>query len=517
MTTRTLTRSVQIRETDDGRREFTGIAVPWDTEIEFFDWFDGTEREAFDRGAVAEAEGCKIFWRHGEVIGKVTGHRDTEAGWEIDAKISDTTLGRDAYTLLRDGAITQLSIGFEPLEHRITEDGLKVWTKVRAREVSLVPNPAYDTATVSAVRHQEEQNMTTDTAALDTQIRQAVKDATNDAFADELTEIRQSLAGLTEQRTAGSAPALPYASFGEYVRAAARGEDAALTFHREYTGGTSADGVNLNTWAGEIIKLVTERRKTINSFTTAALPAEGLNLEYAKLKSNTITVSQQTNEGDDLAFGKVDLDTATTPVHTYGGYSSLSRQAIERTTVGVLDTMFAAFAIAYARATEQRVRTVVQSHLTAAAADSPLALDGDDVFAYLDVVVDAAELFDDRGYNLEGLKVSKDVFKALVRLTDGSGDPIFTVYGQGMNRVGALNLTQISGDLASLPVTILPGSPAGTIAAYDHVAVKTWESPGAPFQLQDENIVNLTKDYSVYGYLAAAVQHPGALVPITTA
>lgn len=506
---KTLTRDVQVRAAE-GKREFTGIAVPYNDEIEYFDYFDGTEREAFEPGAIANAEGCKVFWRHNEVIGVVTGHRDTKAGWEIDGKISDTTLGRDAYALLQDGAITQLSIGFEPLEHRITEDGLKVWTKVRAREVSLVPNPAYENALISGIRNEQKENSPMDITA---QVKEAVTAATG-GINDELDGIRQALATINNTKQEPTR-AVPFESFGAYVRAAAKGEEAALQFHRDFTGGTSADGINLPTWADNLIRLVEDKRKVKNMFQTAALPPEGLNLEFAKLKTNSISVAQQEHEGDDLVFGKVDLITDTTPVKTYGGYSSLSRQAIERTTVSVLDTMFQAFAIAYASATEAAVRKVITDHLDTAAAETPLKLAGADVFAHLDAVVDASDLFAERGYNLEGLAVSKDVFKKMARLTDGTGDPIFHVYGQGVNRVGSLDLTGLTGNLANLPVVPLHGAPENTMAAFDHVAVKTWESPGAPFQLQDENIVNLTKDFSVYGYLASAVQHPGALVPIT--
>ena len=49
------------------------------------------------------------------------------------------------------------------------------------------------------------------------------------------------------------------------------------------------------------------------------------------------------------------------------------------------------------------------------------------------------------------------------------------------------------------------------------VARKAGVSPGAPFRLQDENIVNLTKQFSVYGYVAAYSEFPEGLVPIVPA
>jgi hypothetical protein len=62
-------------------------------------------------------------------------------------------------------------------------------------------------------------------------------------------------------------------------------------------------------------------------------------------------------------------------------------------------------------------------------------------------------------------------------------------------------------------VNLLPAADAGTFSFYDDVAIETLESPGAPAQLQDENILNLTKAYSVYGYLAVTNPFPGAIVP----
>ena len=60
-------------------------------------------------------------------------------------------------------------------------------------------------------------------------------------------------------------------------------------------------------------------------------------------------------------------------------------------------------------------------------------------------------------------------------------------------------------------------APAGTAAFYDSSALKTLENPNAPTQLQDDNIVNLTKQFSLYGYLAVIVPFPTAIVPVTTA
>ena len=510
----------------NGSMEFTGIGVPFNERIEVMDWF-GRHTEEFEPGSVELADtGAKIYWRHGEIIGRVTDARDVDKGFELDGKISDTTLGRDAYTMLRDGTIDRLSIGFQPIEWREDDEGHIVYTKVRAVEFSLVPFPAYDSAAVSAVRSkqpappQKGNTMTADTLTR-----------------DDLTPLNQSIDELKRSvalmGTRDSGPANPVAalerfgSVGGLLRALATGDESAATAYREFTegvdGGVLADSVSKNSWVGNFIKLATGRRSVIADFGgTVALPPEGMNVEYGKLKSDTTKVEEQASEGASLAYGKIQLESATAPVKTYGGWSALSRQVIERSSVPYLDTLWEALALAYARRTEKAVRdfyatlVAAKNEATAPGSNVPLPA-GYDTADVLDAVVDLAEIFDERGYALSGLHVSKDVFKAFNRLTDGDNTRLMTVYGTSVNQVGSLDLRGLSGNIANLEVRVLPGAAANTAVAYDPVAVKVWENPGAPLRLQDENIVNLTKDFSLYGYMAVGNPHPDALVSLKIA
>src|SRR5690606_33916701 len=95
-----------------------------------------------------------LFWRHDEPIGIVTEHRDDETGWFISARISETPRGDEAYALLRDGVVTEFSVGSEPVEHRTDDEtGDITRTRVIAREVSVVPFGAYGVdASVTEVR-----------------------------------------------------------------------------------------------------------------------------------------------------------------------------------------------------------------------------------------------------------------------------------------------------------------------------------------------------------------------------
>lgn len=264
-------------------------------------------------------------------------------------------------------------------------------------------------------------------------------------------------------------------------------------------------------------------RKIVNQFTRGALPADGLSVDYYQLDADNTAVGEQVNEGDDLVFGKLTLKDANAPVKTYGGWTELSRQAIERATVPALNITLRALALRYARVTNHAVATryaqIIQAHLAAfndVEPDETAAVSLDDVTdstSWLNLIVDAALLYEDRGYEIAGLNVTSDVFKQLNALKDGDRR-LMRVYGDGNNQVGELNLTQVSGNLAGVRVSLLPNT-SGTVAAfYDPVAIETLESPNAPAQLQDDSIVNLSKQFSVYGYQAVLSPFEDAIVPI---
>ena len=78
-----------------------------------------------------------------------------ENGLYFEAKIADTTQGRDIYTLIKDGLISGCSFGFV-----VKEDSYDVKTHTRRilsfdkiYEISVVDLPAYEGATVSARDH----------------------------------------------------------------------------------------------------------------------------------------------------------------------------------------------------------------------------------------------------------------------------------------------------------------------------------------------------------------------------
>lgn len=511
-----LVREFAVRSADAEAREFTGVGVPYGVEIEHM-----FGREMFDAGSIEDAESARILWQHREPIGRVIAHEETPDGLKITGKISATDRGNEAMTLLKDGVIRSLSIGFEPIEFRVenpgADDELIHWTRVRAREFSLVTFPAYDAAEISGVRskptttprpEEKETPMGTETPELE-------------AITSQLADMNRRMELMGTGHATAAAP--EWRSMGEFLKAIASGNDDAIEFHRAYTGATTADTIMKDSFVGDFIRLVEERRRIVNLFTRGTLPADGLSVDYYQLDTDSTDVAKQATEGADLPYGKVTLKKANSPVDTYGGWTELTRQAIERATVPALNVTLRALALTYARVTNQATAstfaTIVTENLAAFNdVGAPVTTAGVQLAAatadgWLDVVIDGAMNFETKGYQTAGLLVSPEVFKTLSHLKDGDRR-LMGVYGQGVNQIGSMDIPGLTGALASVKVSMLPGITGQVAAFYDPVAIETLESAGAPAQLQDENIINLSKQFSLYGYNAIITPFKDAVLPV---
>jgi len=493
-----ITRSFEIRATDAEKREVSGIAVPYNETIDI----GGGLQERFEKGSVDLEADVKLFRDHKEIIGKVTELSDTDEGLFIRAKISDTNLGNETLALVKDEAIRSFSVGFIPLVDE-KQGKTVVRKKVDLKEVSLTAFPAYENASVTEVRqenNQEEKSMenTTDNSA-------------------ELAEVRSAVADLERKFEIISAPvdktpAVPqYRSFGEYVKAVARGDEQAIQLHRDFTGGTTADSVVLNAFVDDTIRLVAKGRPTVSAFAAAALPASGMNVEYVVVQNDTTDVDEQAAQGDTLATGKLDLTTATAPVKTYGGYASLSKQVIERSSVAYLDATFRALAIKYANVTNAAARATLVANAGSLGSGTITA---NDFEGWVAAIANAsADMYDDTGLTPEFILVSTDRFVDIAKVKQGDA-PLLAGFNQ-TNNIGTLNPVGLTGSFYGLPLIVDPSLANGSVYVANRQGMVNYESAGAPFRLTDDEITNLTSDFSVYGFMASTLPQPKAVVKLS--
>lgn len=96
-----------------------------------------------------------LLWQHDPSmpIGVYTDMREDDTGLFVKGRFSRTTKGDEAYELLKDGALSGLSIGFTTTKSTMDEkSGIRTLTEIDLWEVSLVTFPANQAARVTAVK-----------------------------------------------------------------------------------------------------------------------------------------------------------------------------------------------------------------------------------------------------------------------------------------------------------------------------------------------------------------------------
>lgn len=102
---------------------------------------DVIEPGAFTKTIAEGWERVKILALHNDgwlPIGRPLELREDSTGLFIRAKISDTSMGRDIKVLLKDGVLTELSIGYDPVVFEYDEAGIRHLKEVKLWEASLV-------------------------------------------------------------------------------------------------------------------------------------------------------------------------------------------------------------------------------------------------------------------------------------------------------------------------------------------------------------------------------------------
>jgi len=143
----------ELESSNDESGEFSGYAAVFGNEDSGHDIilkgaFTQTIAEDFDR--------IKILSQHESYdlpIGKPLELREDEKGLYIRGKISNTQKGRDILTLMRDGVLNELSIGYDAVVVEFDgEAGVRYLKEIKLWEVSIVTWAMNDQAKIDEVK-----------------------------------------------------------------------------------------------------------------------------------------------------------------------------------------------------------------------------------------------------------------------------------------------------------------------------------------------------------------------------
>lgn len=101
-----------------------------------------------------EADRMRLCYQHSryDVIGVITDKGVDSKGMWIEADVLPTTLGKDVQTLLKAGAINELSIGYRCKDYVYNENGSRLLKDISVSEVSFVTRAANPLATVTSMK-----------------------------------------------------------------------------------------------------------------------------------------------------------------------------------------------------------------------------------------------------------------------------------------------------------------------------------------------------------------------------
>ena len=117
---------------------------------------DIIEKGAFSKTIREDFGRIKILSQHTDCelpIGKPLELREDDKGLFIRGKISDTAKGRDIQTLMKDGVLNELSIGYDAVEFDYdSEQGVRRLKEIKLWEVSIVTWAMNDQAKIDEVK-----------------------------------------------------------------------------------------------------------------------------------------------------------------------------------------------------------------------------------------------------------------------------------------------------------------------------------------------------------------------------
>jgi HK97 family phage prohead protease len=488
-----LHREFEIRQVDQESKEVTGVAVPYNEVTQV-----GRMKEKFAPNSVTVNKLPKLFYNHDEPIGIIRSLDDKEDGLHITAKISDTSKGQDAWTLVKDGVVRSFSVGFVPIEHTLDGD-VVVRQKVDLKEVSLVALPAYEGAVITQIRSDAPEQ--TNLGEINTMENTNTETVDLNPAIDDLN--RRVAVLETTKTTAVATPSIR--TYGEYIKGLVTGSEEAQSMYRALTTVSDIAGLtSQQNFVRDIKGVVDTGRPAVAAFSTSDLPTSGMTVFFPKVNAQGASSGVQAAEGDELTNTEFTVSQGSATIKTIGGYNQVSRQVVERSDPAYLDALFRMQAIGYAKKTDQECIAV----LTANDANfGNASVAAGTAAAWLTATADlSAHIYSAGGLTANFILVSKDVFKDLAGLIDGVDRPLFAALNP-QNNIGNADLPRLQGNLFGLPVIVDVNLADDKAYLCSREAITNYESAGAPFRISQDTVTALTQDFAVYGYMATAMNN----------
>ena len=506
-----------ITSADSESRTITGRVVTWNETGS-----TSAGLTTFKPESIA-TKNVKLLLEHDRTrpIGKVLSMTATEHGIDATFKIAETTAGNDALVEAATGLRDGFSVGVKVNAHDFV-DGVLVVAKGSLDEVSLVSEPAIDSARVSSVAASEtetdEEVESTDENS-DSETDEETEKTNPTTEGDEVSDTTETVATAETVEaskhvpmayTAPRSPIVDKVSYLQYsLKASVLHDEDARQYVKAADNSTStAPGMVPTPQSRTVINaLANADRGMIDALSREALSATGMTFELPKV-TGVPTVSNIAENGA-VTESQLTASYISVPVNSFKGRAISTIELIDRSDPSYLTALLQNLEFAYAKVTDEfATGTIV-------AAGQSTGVNANTATGFLGFTSQAvgAVYTSSLGF-ARNLVVSPTQWTNILGYND-AGAPLYNA-AQPSNAAGSVRGDSTRGVVApglNLFVSRSIGNAGATTAAGDNSMVVinpdawTWyESPR--FELRTNIQSDGTVDILYYGYAAIAPKIP---------
>jgi HK97 family phage prohead protease len=501
---------IEITAADTNKRTISGKIVTWDEQGS-----TSAGLTVFEKDSIDFSKPVKLLLEHQTTkpLGKLVDITATDTGLEATFRLAKTFRADDALeeaaTGLRDG----FSVGVKINEWKNEEGVLRIKSST-LQEVSLVTDPAIDSARVAEVAASETPE-NSEAAAEDTTTEEnKVSEINSEApIATEAVEAAQAPV-VTAQYMAYTKPRVDAnVTAGQYVNAqirAIQGDTDArdLVAALQIATTTENTGMVPPNYLRDVIGIIDSSRPFIDSIERAPLPTTGLKIYTPVLGAQAIV--GETAEGVEAASQDTAVTFQENTIVKFFGANRVNVELLDRSDPSFLDLLVRELAASYAQKTD--------AYALGLARDTAVGSSGSSIYkAIADGIADSYGVmrFTPNRLVVHPTASGTISYADLLGAEDGNDRPLFAA-AVPQNAGGLITQGSTQGTVAGLSLVVDPNYTGDKFAlVYPSAAMRFHES--AQFELR-ANIVNTGQvEIGLYGYVCAVNRYPTAFRKLTVA
>jgi HK97 family phage prohead protease len=506
---------ITLTAADSNKRTISGKIVSWD-EL----GMTSAGATVFQKDSIDFSKPVKLLLEHDRTrpIGRLMDITADASGIEATFKVAATIAGDDSLLEAAEGLRDGFSVGVKINEWKNVDGVLQIKSS-SLQEVSLVTEPAIDSARVTEVAASETPENSEATATDEQPQEEKVSENISEApIASEAVEAAQTTPVVTANYVAYTKPRVnENVTAGQYVAAqikAVQGDTDARDLIAALAIGTVSENTGMvpPNYLRDVIGVIDSSRPFIDSIERAPLPASGLKI-YTPVLGNQAIVGL-TAEGAEYASQDTAVTFQENNIVKMAGANVINQEVLDRSDPSFLDLLIRELAASYAQKTDAYAANI--------AAEAAAGSSGSTIYAAIaDGIADAYNVMRFTPNRLlvapSGGTNGIDFAGLLGAVADGR--PLFAAAAP-QNAAGLISQGSTAGTVAGLDLVVDPNYTGDNANAkhalvYPSQAMRFHES--GLFDIRANIVANGRVEIGLYGYVCAVNRYPAAFRKLSVA